>query len=122
MSSGFSIKTLETKAVVPNKVPRIVCGRTNFHIAPNNSSILSRGEASATRTLLFDEPENASVLIFRLYSLLLAVLQIPGAANLSSHSSVIARIVWPYLLLIAVGRKSEVSNRDDDDDDDNFWW
>ena len=92
MSSGFSIKTLETKAVVPNKVPRIVCGRTNFQIAPINASILSSGEAAddeaaATRALLFDAPENAFVLIFRL--------------------------LWLSLLLFFC-----IINRDDDDDDD----
>jgi hypothetical protein len=31
--SGFPIKIFDTIAVVPSKVPRIVCGRTNFHIA-----------------------------------------------------------------------------------------
>jgi hypothetical protein len=68
MSSGFSIKTLETKAVVPNNVPRIVCGRTNFQIAPINASILSNGDEfsvdEAAAMLLLCAPENAFVLIF----------------------------------------------------------
>ena len=93
MSSGFSIKTLETKAVVPNKVPRIVCGRTNFQIAPINASILSSGEAAddeaaATRMLLFDAPENAFVLIFRLLWFW------------EKDVVVVVVVVWPLLLAV----------------------
>ena len=89
MSSGFSIKTLETKAVVPNRDPtnRVRTDELPYH-APNMLFHLIKEASKPLARCCLMRPENASVLIFRLYSLLLAVLQIPGAANPSSHSSV----------------------------------